>query len=363
MKTFPSHHRSKPILPLGAAAFTLVELLLSMSVLAVLMLLIVQVIGQTSRVWTSSTGKADQFREARDAFEAITRNLAQATLNTYYEYFDKSGQRRTVANAATFTPARYGRYSELRFKSGPASSMLGGSDAQYPTHAVFFQAPLGFNQQPANAGLNNLLNTWGYYVEFREDTDRPDFVPGARRKRYRLMEFMQPSEELNIYQSPDQWLQAAGGGNRSHVLASNIIALVILPKLPAKGMQDDPTIDPDGDKLAPNYAYDSHEEGRAVLGPEYNSLHQLPPIVEVTMVAIDEASAANLEARFGDSAPDLGISDLFKNANPEKRLADLETLSQKLSELKISYRVFSSEVSLRGAKWSRNQSALISATP
>lgn len=345
------------------AAFSLVELLLSMTVLTVLMVLIVQVVSQTSQVWKASTGRADQFREARDAFEAITRNLAQATLNTYYEYFDEKGNRRTMANSGTFKPDRYGRYSELRFKSGDASELLASSSNLFPTHAVFFQAPLGFNDKPENHGLDHLLNTWGYYVEFREDTDRPSFVPGPTRRRFRLMEFMQPSEELNIFNAPEQWLVDAVADKRSHVLASNIVALVILPKLPSKGMLTDPTVDPDGNKLSPYYAYDSHTEGNVGMGPEYNSLHQLPPIVEVTMVAIDEASASILEMKHGANAPDFGLSSLFKDSRPESREEDLETLTKNLSEQGVSYRVFSTEVSLRGAKWSRNQDAMLTVAP
>lgn len=341
------------------AAFTLVELLLSMTVLAVLMLLIVQVVSQTSDVWRSSTAKADQFRESRDAFEAITRNLSQATLNTYYEYFDKDGNRRTSANASSFAPTRYGRFSELRFQSGAATNFLGTDTAKYPTHAVFFQAPLGFTGDATNNGLNNLLNTWGYYIEFRDDQDRPSFVPGATRRRYRLMEFMQPSEELDIYKNPDSWLASAGGGTKSHVIASNIIALLILPKLPSKGATGDPTVDPNGDKLAPAYAYDTTTEGQASAGPEYNSLHQLPPVVEVTMVAIDESSASNLEMEHGTSAPNFGLASMFQDSSPEKRRSDLESLIGNLNAKRISHRVFSTEVSLRGAKWSREQAALV----
>jgi len=339
--------------------FTLVELLLSMGILAVLLLLIVQVTSQTSSVWRRTTARADQFREARDAFESITRNLSQATLNTYYEYYNSAGQARGDVDALTdFTPASYGRYSELRFVSGNAATLLGGNGETFPTHAIFFQAPLGFTESAGYSGLHNLLNTWGYYIQFRPDTDKPDYITGTTRYRYRLMEFMQPSEELNIYEDPDDWIESANGGTKSHVIASNIIALVILPKLPTQGPANDPTVDPDGNKLAPEYEYDSTTVGQGAEGPEYNSLHQLPPVVEVTMIAIDEASASNLEQINGTSAPNLGLNALFDSAGtPEQRRDELEGLVGYLASQKISYRVFSTEVSIRGAKWSREQIA------
>jgi uncharacterized protein (TIGR02599 family) len=346
----------------GGRGFTLVELLLSMGVLAVLMLLIVQVIGQTSDVWRNTTAKADQFREARDAFEAISRNLSQATLNTYYDYYNASGEPRAKASPFDpFVPYRYGRYSELRFQTGQAATLIGGAANVFPTHAMFFQAPLGFSNVAANTGLQNLLNNWGYYIEFRPDTDRPSFVPGPNRRRFRLMEFMQPSEELKVYQSPDQWIDAVAGGSRSHVIASNIIALVILPKLPSKGAVGDPAVDPDGNKLAPNYAYNSREVGEGSTNAELNSLHQLPPVVEITMVAIDEASASRLELENGDSPPNFGLASMFQTAAPQNRREDLEALVGNLAASRVNYRVFSTEVSIRGAKWSREQTAIASA--
>jgi len=341
----------------SARGFTLVELLLSMGVLAILILLIVQVTSQTSDVWRRTTAKADQFREARDAFEAITRNLSQATLNTYYDYFNAAGERRTSMNARSFVPARYGRHSELRFQTGRASDLVGGPAANRPTHGIFFQAPLGFTVDEANASFSKLLNTWGYYIEFRPDTDRPSFMTGATQRRYRLMEFMEPAEDLNVYQNPDGWLDAVAGGTKSHVIASNIIALVILPKLPSVGPAGDPTVDPDGDNLAPSYEYDSTSEGQASAGPEYNSLHQLPPVVEVTMVAIDASSAANLEMENGTSPPNFGLGSMFQSADPEDKKEDLAALVGNLAARRINYRVFSTEVSLRGAKWSREQVA------
>ena len=45
-----------------------------------------------------------------------------------------------------------------------------------------------------------MLNTWGYYVEYADNsTTRPSFVASPARKRFRLMEVMQPSESLSLY--------------------------------------------------------------------------------------------------------------------------------------------------------------------
>ena len=345
--------------------FTLIELLLSIAILSILMVILVTITGQTSAVWRSTTGKAEQFREARTAFESITRNLSQATLNTYYDYYDSTGARRTNANVKTFVPAKYGRYSELRFRcdfADVANFIPGGSTVR-PTQAIFFQAPLGFTEQKSYAGLGNLLNTWGYYIEFRTDSDRPDFITNtgsAEKYRYRLIEFMEPTENLGLYKAGANWLQNATDPDKTHVLATNIIALVFLPKLPSQGPVSDPTVDADGGKLAPRYRYDSTTtgDGYAVAGSAaeraaVNSFNQLPPIVEVTMVAIDEASAMRLDN--GAALPNFTLDGLFENASLAQKRADLLTLQNRLTNAKVSYRVFSTEVSLRGAKWSREQ--------
>ena len=63
--------------------FTLVELLLSTALIALLLLLFVSMVEQTGKIWTRTSSKVSQFQATRAAFDAMTRNLSQATLNTY----------------------------------------------------------------------------------------------------------------------------------------------------------------------------------------------------------------------------------------------------------------------------------------
>ena len=96
--------------------------------------------------WKKGTQTTGSMQQARVAFERMTRNISQATLNTYYSYFYASG--------AT-APSYYMRQSELEFMSG--NGPVGGSTfisgtvggAQQITHAIFFQAPLGVTN-PSN---------------------------------------------------------------------------------------------------------------------------------------------------------------------------------------------------------------------
>src|SRR5690606_457962 len=94
-------------------------------------------------------------------------------------------------------------------------------------------------------------------------------------------------------------------GLRSHVIAENIIALVILPRLSEHELEANtmlksmPTAERNS-ALAPNYFYHSAENGAGGSGGQsglqavLNSKHQLPPVLQVTMVAVDESSAQRI---------------------------------------------------------------------
>jgi uncharacterized protein (TIGR02599 family) len=340
-----SHSRQRLI------GFTLVELLVSMAIISLLLLVLLSITDATRRAWSQTTGKVEQFRQAREAFESVTRRLSQATLNTYWDYDDPT------------TPTRYIRQSELRFISGQAQELTGLTGV-HSTHAVFFQAPLGFVTDVNYSNFKNALNTWGYFLEFGDDTDfRPPFL-GSRvplRHRFRLMELMEPSESLTLYNytSGDgfggrpktasyvghEWFTAplapTGSARRTRVLAENVIALILLPKM---SPQEDSTTS----KLAPAYAYDSTSTNADA---SINPKNQLPPVMQVTLVATDEATFNRIQS--GTNAPDFGLDQLFKSASTYND--DLKELERLLVEKRINYRIFSTNVSIRGAKWSREQ--------
>lgn len=327
-------------------AFTLLEVLVATVVMGTVILVLASVLNQTAQTGNYAKERMDQFRQARNAFEAIGRNLSQAVLNPYWDYVDASGSPRTSANAKSFVPAHYRRQSELRFRSGLG---LAGGSAANPTHAVFFQAPLGVvDDISAFGGLSELLNTVGYYIEYGSDEElRPDFLNGvtnapAPRYRFRLMEMTEPAEKLSLFRHTARNISYGGSswfsdplGNSpipAHVIAENIIALIVLPAL-------SPEEDPSGNTLAPDYSFDSSNAG--------DRTHELPPVVQLTMVAVDEASFARLNP--GIQPPALVPSGLFRNAASYDQ--DMKILMNALDEKKIGYRILSTSVPIRGARW------------
>jgi uncharacterized protein (TIGR02599 family) len=388
-------------------AFTIVELLAATAVFIGLMLMLVTATNQTSEMWRRSSSKIEQFQQARRGFESMTRRISQATLNTYWDYHFplKAGK-----PDRSQVPDGYMRQSELRFRSGPSSTLLAGVDGlNRPTHAIFFQAPLGFvdddvtvrtRPEQSHKPLNNLLNTWGYFLEVNDDSELvPEFLRKTipPRTRSRLMELMEPSETVKIDNpssdpaSPESttpvdpnWDNAKYLGwfvdpvkkrTPVRVLSENIIALVILPRLtPQDEAARAKATPPKTELLCPFYDYDSKRLANSAAGinnpatkatdPELNPKNQLPPVVTVAMVAIDETSAQRLAAMSG-SDPTLGLElkNLFKEAKkmdndpqtPTPGDGDLAKLEAQLIEKRLTYRIFVSNVENRGAKWSRWQ--------
>lgn len=392
--------------------------MLSVAVIAGLMYFMIGTVDQTQKVWVRTSEKITEFQSARAAFESMTRRLSQATLNTYWRAHDGD----VDAVKAAF---KFRRQSELQFISGPTKRFFGASpeptglskplDQAYPTHAVFFQAPIGYTEEPPPSGavklpyygnLDSLLTTCGYFIEYAADPNRPPFIDTLNmpdKYRHRLMEMTIPSERLTIFQRPvdelgyvdprvfdesngyyggmvdtnrspkSSWIrplwmkeafvrETVSGKSRftfARVRAENVIALIILPKLAEKDR-----VKPDQLELAPRYEFDSWRilTGKTeTVGNPSRKLDNtardnlLPPIVQVTMVAVDEKAIA----RFGPTVSKIPAwtDNLFANAKVmDEYTADMKTLEQRLIDdpAKPNYRIFTADIVLRGSKWSRD---------
>jgi len=335
-------------------AFTLIELLLSIGILSIVLVTTTSLLNTSLNQLRVSEAGFGQFQESQAAFETMTSRLSSCELNPYYDYQYPGNNLATV-------PTGYKLESDLHFVSGRASggtnSLLQGSN--YPSHAVFFHGTFGLTEQTPWKGLGTLLNSWGYFIEFGDDsTERATFLNGGAtppRYRFRLKELQVPSEALQTYAvglstlpSPTvanlyQWFRIpAADSATTHTLAENIIAMVITPLMTnAAGNLSN--------ELAPAYTYDSRTYQYASTGLAERTRHKLPPLLRITLVALDEVSAQQLQDDNGSSMPDLGIGGLF--SNPSQYESDLATLESALVGQKLRYRVFSTMIRLRNARW------------
>src|SRR5258706_7147521 len=109
--SFPSRHRR------ALTGFTLVEVLVSSVLIVGIMVLLLGTVDQTQRLWQRSRSKTTQFQSARAAFEAMSRRVAQATLNTYW----KAHEEVVTSETAAF---KFRRQGEMQFASGPAARLF-----------------------------------------------------------------------------------------------------------------------------------------------------------------------------------------------------------------------------------------------
>lgn len=403
MNVGPSHPFS-PVPPLrlrprSHPAFTLVELMISITILVILMLVVTQVIGIVQRNWVRSNARVSQFREARVAFDTLTRNLSQATLNTYWE--SAADPFRTDAAGQQVTRARANlRQSELQFVCGPTTKLLtsaSGSKENYPGHAVFFQAPLGVtrlvaanNNQANTENMVNLLCGRGYFVEWGDDQPyRPPFLNQLTsvptRLRLRLMEYS-PTAEMNLIyangyrlidpadrtktQNSRKWFQEALTNTVkdnekvesrafTRPIAENILTLVISPRIETNVAASGGNTEPYA--IARQYEFDSAlvtNPGSASGSTPQGTQHQMPPLLKVTMVALDQRGGETLSSNNTLRQKVLSeASALFTNASDYD--SDLEGTSEEPGKLKkilldnkLDYRVFTTTIALKQARWS-----------
>lgn len=327
-------------------AFTLIELMVAMAVLMLIGVLLFSLTQATSTTWKRTTERMESFQAARFAFDRIAANLSQAVLNTYWDYDDVSN------------PTEYERRSELQFLSLPTAGLGSGFPAQrFPSHSLFFQAPTGFVADKGTFGnLPLVLNAFGYFIEYGDDTqDRPGFLPPNvnPQYRYRLKEWRVASEQFTLY------AETTGNGGKdflgaqtlswmgtfdqtARTLAENVVAFVVSPKNP-----ENPNADSD---LLTGVGFVYNSRGGNASSLEKIQLHQLPPEVEIVMVAVDESSFARIFEN-SSTPPGLGAGLFTDPANLDD---DLKTLTNELTNKKLNYIVLRSTVKIRGARWSQD---------
>lgn len=305
--------------------------MVSTVIVCILIFMMVSLVSQTSAVWQRSSDTVEAFQSARLAYEVITRNLSQATLNTYLDYDNEE------------TPSRYLRASDLAFVSGPCGT-AGLPGTPGTGQAVFFQALLGSTANTASfGGLDGLLNSCGYFVSHTTNASIPAHVPSRDNTyRYRLMQMMVPTESNGIYrtnQGASAWY--SDFTNSIYPVSDNVIALIIRPLDPAKSP---------GDILTNGYSYDTRKDAAAA--PQPATANQLPPVIEVTMVAIEESAARRIETGADEPAAiKSALSGKFQY--PSELQTDLKNLEKALNDNRIPYRIFSSAIPIKESKWTK----------
>lgn len=342
------HRRRQP-------GFTLIEMMAAMAVLIILLAIIVGVTNSVSATVRRSTAGIDALAGARTGFDLLNRTLSKATLNTYWEYDNP------------LDPTRYLRQSDLQFLIRQNTQTPGAGQE------VYFVAPETYAEDAALQSTQGLFNACGAFVRFGGSADfRPGVLSGDRF-RYRLMFGIQPTEGLSIFNKPVRaagqsdsvyraavetfwnslaWIApvqnngATGTGPRVTPIADNVIALVAWPRL--TGSED-----PNGTQLSEDGTFAYNSQKNALASPQQPMANQLPPVIQLTMIVISEASAARLDQ--GQSTPPSDIENALNGRFRDiaKYKDDLQAVTDALSDKGIEYQVFTTSVPLRESKWSK----------
>lgn len=350
------------------AAFSLVELLVSTAILLIIMVMLLQVTGTIANIWKTSSGKISAFQNGRAAFATIRDTISRATLNTYNDYVNSGNQTRTDANAATFVPSKFARASELHFICGPTATIVADTTPENnPGDAIFFQAPMGYSANTDLAGLGTMINSTGFYLQYGTAADSllPTWLESisGNTKRFRLMQFVEDSANLQVYTSTAtgnytaEWLKEfkpnAESGPRARILAEDIPLLIFLPRL-----SENATIN--ASWLSPDYLYDSRawqsgypKTTGTLTGNKTLMRNQVPPIIEVIMVAVDRLSLARFDLTSATPPTELQVpTGLFIKS--EDLEDDLDTYTKQLADARIRYRIFRTSVPIKSSKWQSN---------
>ena len=373
----------------------MLEILVSTVIVATAMLVVVQAMSRVQNTYLYTSGKVREAQDARAALETLSRVVSRATLDPRW----------TVGPPDETDVEFLSRQSDLHFVSGPATDLF-TSTSDKAGHAVFFQAPLGQGgasaqetTQSSFSGtgeieyqtLPNVLNAWGYYVEFGDDPVKlPGFLSSERRNkglaprrhRFRLMEFRQPAHELQLFamddgdppqphlarvNTPDalyEWfndpLQAEPGTDkhRSTIVADNVLALVIHPQSPFLDTNSASSAGQPVD-IAPKYLYDSRRhqwERSSELAAV--SAHRLPSAILISVIVLDELDWQKFtESEAVRAGQELRsrVNSLFRTAS--NFTEDMGSLVGELNRRKLKHRVISTVVHLPAGRWITDREA------
>jgi uncharacterized protein (TIGR02599 family) len=333
------------------AGFTLVEVLVSITILTGIMLIVTEVISAAQRSWKLASARVGQFRESRLAFDTVTKNLRQAAIYAYHDFNWDSG----IAANPLAMPGNPAIQADLSFFIGASETLFpaggrNGAAWSAASNGVVFQLPAGYTQLPQYKPLKGLLNARGYTVQLSNDQD---FVPQGLRSqlapkvRFRLVEFRPTTETNTLYTAPGiaDWdpttpLGAAAGGGGAFVpLADNIIGFAVTPGWMAPGVTGVAAFGGETEMMFEEYR-SSGGVGAFV--------HEVPRVVRVTMVAIDEPSASRLALDNAGRSPDLILQSgaNLRDPSPASFRRQLERVSTYLASRSVNFRIFSELVEM-----------------
>jgi len=170
-------------------AFTLIELLVAMAVLALLIVFMMGIVDNGTKLWRANENRVDAYREARAALQIMGRDLRYATL---------------AGNTNNF---------RLDLQSGAAGTNYGNN--------VFFISALPYNAQD-DASKSDLCEV-GYFLAY-------DRTPASSNRSINLYRYFRNSNQTysNMVNS-SCFTNIVTGQTGEEILARNVLSMKITP--------------------------------------------------------------------------------------------------------------------------------------
>jgi len=219
---------------------SLLELLVTIAVVAMLLTILLGVVVQTQQVLQKTNRDMSAAQLSRQIFQVLRQELRHATLASTPRFFDATTY--TFQSPAAANQIR--PYSQLSFVSGPSATLLSRDVDVFPGDAVFWPSQSG-QAELSGQTVSGMLEGLGCLVRYGTETDGyPGFLqPWAKKQnRYRLLLHQEMPEVFarRLTQStglrwyndllPDNVDPSSGRAiPQTQVLGENVVALLTQP--------------------------------------------------------------------------------------------------------------------------------------
>jgi prepilin-type N-terminal cleavage/methylation domain-containing protein len=146
-----------------SSAFTLVELLIAITILSLLVVLLASLLSGVSRAWVSSEQQIGTFQDGRAITDLISRDLSQSVISPQLQFIQNPGNLSTAPNTLLTSTTQVANTESLFWQTVSASDALGNVNevGYYLTHRAdsngiehfelrrFFVSPADPRQPPS----------------------------------------------------------------------------------------------------------------------------------------------------------------------------------------------------------------------
>jgi prepilin-type N-terminal cleavage/methylation domain-containing protein len=284
------------------AAFTLIELMASMAILGVMTFLLFSAFDQTSKAWLQGESRVETYSSARAALDYMSRELAQAVVNTNaFQFFGTSNAVAFIVSSSdNLTDAV--DVAEIVYRLNQISASAANTNAAYPGDPFTNNAPPYKLMRRSSVYSIAPNECWDY---------------GQNQSC---------SFAWDFYSNPLNWMETSQS-NRVGVLAENIMSLTF-QYVSANDLQN-PYNQWNSTNVVNVWKYELPNNGLPnnildINGDALsytNMIYHAPAGVYITIGAIDSRTAARLQAIApnGTNVPNVNIGAYTNTLNQAER--------------------------------------------